>query len=234
MISALKNVIIPRWTVQLVDVSLPSERRQHHFNSILIEPSDSIRLPQHIKLPESLAQMWGVTIPFFRYVMRASVQQQSPSIRVPRLVTLHHRQELLMVEFILPQTWLTLTSLQTNSKSYLHCYSNTLIYLLAPGIHINSKAHIYTEGPPICQPVCYQPVAQGLKPSPCCSILCCTSASITSWRSLHDLGIGWVMKGLVWTTVSLMPWCLSLTRDKLHGWLSRWLNIIYNIRAIGR
>lgn len=48
VVSALKNVTIPGRTVQLIDVLLPDEVLQGNFSGILIEPSNTVKLPQHV------------------------------------------------------------------------------------------------------------------------------------------------------------------------------------------
>ena len=55
VICALKNVTILGRTVQLVDVLLSKELKQQDVNSILIEPTDNTKLPQHLMVGRTIS-----------------------------------------------------------------------------------------------------------------------------------------------------------------------------------
>ena len=171
VISALKNVTIPGRTVQLVDVSLPTKWGQHDFNSILIEPSENIKLPQHLIAARTLSPIVRGDHAFIQIM---NISPAATTIyKGTKVGTITPLSELLMVESIeqpfFPQSVppnidLTDTDLSPDQLqellALLHQYSNLFATKDQPQGHTSIVKHtIYTEGPPICQPVRRQPVA---------------------------------------------------------------------------
>ena len=150
VICAFKNVTIPRHTVQLVDLSLPKELRQQDVNSILIEPTDNTKLPQHLMAARTCSPVLsdrcallqvmktsptditiykgtkvGTITPLSELCMVDATEQSSMSQSAPDVDFTES-----MSQFA-PNVDFTELDLSTGQQQeLLHCYINTRICLL--------------------------------------------------------------------------------------------------------
>ena len=179
VICAFKNVTIPRRTVQLVDLSLPKELRQQDVNSILIEPTDNTKLPQHLMAARTcspvlsdrcaLLQMMkpsptditiykgtkvGTITPLSELCMVDATEQSSMSQSASHVdFTESISQFAPNVDF----TELDLSTGQQQLLTLLHQYKDLFAIKNQPLGRTSVVKHtIYTEGSPVRQPVHHQ------------------------------------------------------------------------------
>ena len=171
--SSLKTTIIPGRSIQLLDVQLPDGVAQHNFSSVLIEPLDSSRLPQHVVAARTLS-----AIPSSKCAV-IQVMNISPGAvtiyKGTKVGNITPLSDLLAVdnEYLdhpppptsdLPNIDLTKSGLSADQQqklsTLLHQYKDVFATDEQPlGRTSTVKHNIYTEGPPIRQPVRRQPVA---------------------------------------------------------------------------
>ncbi|XP_065918839.1 uncharacterized protein [Dysidea avara] len=175
VICADKNVTIPGRTVQLVDVLLPKELRKQDVNSI--KPTDNTKLPQHLMVAKALSpvlsgrsallQMMnssptaatiykgtkvGIATPLSELLMVDAIEQSSMSQPASNVdLTESMSQFDLNVDF-------TESDLSTDQQwellALLHQYRDLFAIKDQPLGRTSVVKHtIYTEGPPIWQPV---------------------------------------------------------------------------------
>ena len=181
-ICADKNVTIPGRTVQLVDVSLPKELMEQDVNSILIEPTDNAKLPQHLMAARALSPVLsgrrallqvmnssptaatiykgtkvGIATLLSELLMVDAIEQSSMSQPAPNVDLTES-----MSQFD-PNVDFTDSDLSTDQQrellALLHQYRDLFAIKDQPLGHTSAVKHtIYTEGPPIRQPVRRQPL----------------------------------------------------------------------------
>ena len=165
--------------MQLVDLSLPKELRQQDVNSILIEPTDNTKLPQHLMVARTrspilsdrcaLLQVMnisptaitiykgtkvGTITPLSELCMVDATKQSSMSQSVPHVDFTESMSKFAPnVDF----TELDLSAGQQQLLTLLHQYKDLFAIKNQPlGCTSVVKHTIYTEGSPIRQPVHHQ------------------------------------------------------------------------------
>ena len=133
-----------------MDVSLPKELRQQDVNSILIEPTDNAKLPQHLMAARALSPVLsgrhallqvmnssptaatiykgtkvGIATPLSELLMVDAIEQSSMSQPAPNVDLTES-----MSQFDPNVDFTESDLLLTNSGSFLRCYINTGICLL--------------------------------------------------------------------------------------------------------
>ena len=180
VICALKNVTIWGRTVQLVDVLLPKELRQQDVNSILIEPTDNTKLPQHLMTARTLSpvlsnrrallQVMNISptaVTIYKGTKLGTITPLSELCMVDATEQSSVSQSALDVDFtesmsqFAPNVDFTESDLSAGQQqellTLLHQYKDLFAIKNQPLGHTSVVKHtIYTEGSPIRQPVHHQ------------------------------------------------------------------------------
>jgi len=165
VVSALRNVTIPGRTIQLVDVLLPDALSQQDLNGILIEPSETIKLPQHVIAArtispvlngnQALIQVINVSPAPVTIYKNTRVGDITP---LSELLTVDATEQPLSQSAPLNVDLTDSSDQQAELHALLDQYSDLFATKeQALGQTSAVKHTIYTQGPPIRQPVRCQP-----------------------------------------------------------------------------